>query len=233
VDIQSKLGVYFIHWRCIEIGTVERKEREKLVRKTEIINAAERVFFEKGFESSTMEDIAKEAEFTKKTLYSYFKSKDELYFEIMLSAFNLLNELLDNVLEENNESSETEKIKEIGKTFIIFSQKHYGYFKAIADYENKEFDFQINDDNSVIKKCYIAGQHSIEVLNNCILSGIKKGEFIDYIDSYSICLMLWSSITGYIGLVTRKEKYIKAYFDKTIDNLMEDGIELLLRGIKK
>jgi AcrR family transcriptional regulator len=215
------------------MGTIERKEREKLARKTEIINAAERVFFEKGFESSTMEDIAKEAEFTKKTLYSYFKSKDELYFEIMLSAFNLLNELLDKVVKENSESSEAEKIKEIGKTFIIFSNTHCGYFKAITDYENKEFDFQIDDDSSIIKKCYIAGQHSVEVLNNCILSGIKKGEFIDYIDSYSICLMLWSSLTGYIGLVSKKEKYIKAYFDKTIDNLMEDGIELLLRGIQK
>ena len=53
------------------MGTLERKEREKLARKIEIVNAAERVFFEKGFENSTMDDIAKEAEFTKKTLYSY------------------------------------------------------------------------------------------------------------------------------------------------------------------
>lgn len=215
------------------MGTLERKEREKLARKIEIVNAAERVFFEKGFENSTMDDVAKEAEFTKKTLYSYFKSKEELYFEIMLLAFNVLNELLDNIIKENNGSSEVEKIKKIGETFIEFSRKHYGYFKAIADYENKEFDFQIDDDNSIIKKCYIAGQHSIEVLNNSILNGIKKGEFIDYIDSYSICLMLWSSLTGYIGLVTKKEKYIKAYFDKDIDNLMEEGMGILLRGIMK
>lgn len=215
------------------MGALERKEREKLTRKIEIVKAAERVFFEKGFENSTMDDIAKEAEFTKKTLYSYFKSKDELYFEIMLGAFNVLNELLDKTLKENNERSETEKIEIIGRVFIEFSRKHFGYFKAIADYENKEFDFQIDDDNSIIKKCYIAGQHSIEVLNNCILCGIKSGEFIDNIDSYSICLMLWSSLTGYIGLISKKEKYIKAYFDKTTDSLMEDGIKILLRGIKK
>lgn len=180
-----------------------------------------------------MNDIAEEAEFTKKTLYSYFKSKDELYFEIMLAAFNILNELLDNVIKENNKPSEAEKIKEIGRVFIEFSREHYGYFKAISDYENKEFDFQIDDDNSIIKKCYTAGQHSIEVLNNCVLNGIKKGEFIDHIDSYSICLMLWSSLTGYIGLISKKETYIKVYFDKNIDNLMEDGIEILLRGIMK
>ena len=71
------------------MGIIERKEREKLARKTEIINAAEKIFFKKGFENSTMDDIAKEAEFTKKTLYSYFKSKEELYFEIMLLGFNI------------------------------------------------------------------------------------------------------------------------------------------------
>ena len=180
-----------------------------------------------------MDDIAKEAEFTKKTIYSYFKSKEELYFEIMLSAFNVLNELLDNVIKENSESSEIEKIKKFGEAFIGFSRSNPGYFKAIADYENKEFDFQVDDDNSLIKKCYIAGQHSIEVLNNCILNGIKKGEFIDHIDSYTICLMLWSSLTGYIGLLSKKEKYIKEYYNKNTDNLMEEGMELLLRAIKK
>lgn len=180
-----------------------------------------------------MDHIAKEAEFTKKTIYSYFKSKEELYFEIMLSTFNALNELFDNVVSDNIESSETEKIKKLGEAFIEFSKIHPGYFKAIADYENKEFDFQINDDNSLIKKCYIAGQYSIEILNNCIINGIKKGELIDYIDSYTICLMLWSSLTGYMGLLSKKEKYIKEYYNKNTDNLMEDGMELLLRAIRK
>lgn len=215
------------------MGIIERKEREKLARKTEITNAAERIFFKKGFENSTMDDIAKEAEFTKKTIYSYFKSKEELYFEIMLSAFNILNELFDKVVSENSKSSEIEKISKFGKAFIEFSRKYPGYFKAISDYENKDFDFQVDDDNCIVKKCYIAGQHSLEILNDCIVSGIKKGEFIDHIDSYTISLMLWSSLTGYLGLISKKEKYIKNYYNKNTDDLMVDGIEILLRAIKK
>ena len=73
------------------MGIIERKEKERLIRKNDMINAAERVFFKKGFENSTMDDIAKEAEFTKKTIYSYFKSKEELYYEIMLLGFKALN----------------------------------------------------------------------------------------------------------------------------------------------
>jgi AcrR family transcriptional regulator len=51
------------------MGIVERKNRERLNRKIDILNAAERIFYKKGFEYSTMDDIAKEAEFTKKTIY--------------------------------------------------------------------------------------------------------------------------------------------------------------------
>ena len=43
------------------MGIVERKEREKEQRRSEIIDAAERIFFSKGFETATMEDVANEA----------------------------------------------------------------------------------------------------------------------------------------------------------------------------
>ncbi|EKQ55471.1 MULTISPECIES: TetR/AcrR family transcriptional regulator [unclassified Clostridium] len=215
------------------IGITERKERERLARKIEIINAAEKIFFEKGFENSTMDDIAKEAEFTKKTIYSYFKSKDELYFEIMLSGFNVLNELFDKVIKEDIKSNEFEKISKFGKVFVEFSKNYPGYFTAIADYENKDFDFKDEDDNFLIKKCYTAGQYSIELLKSCIINGIKKGELIDNADSNTICLLLWSTMMGYIGLLNKKEKYINAYYDKNVEDLIEDGINILLKSIKK
>ncbi|WP_278286705.1 MULTISPECIES: TetR/AcrR family transcriptional regulator [unclassified Clostridium] len=198
-----------------------------------MVNAAERVFFKNGFEDSTMDDIAKEAEFTKKTIYSYFKSKEELYFEIMLCGFTTLNGLFDKAIKENINRTEIEKISSIGRVFIEFCKKYPGYFKAISDYENKEFDFQIHDDNSLIKRCYVAGQYSIQILKKCIEDGMKKGEVIDDKDSDTICLLLWSAMMGYIGLINRKEKYISTYYNKNIENLIEDGISILLRSIKK
>ena len=47
------------------MGITERKEREKEHRKEEIIDAAQKVFFEKGLLSSTMDDIAEAAELSK------------------------------------------------------------------------------------------------------------------------------------------------------------------------
>jgi AcrR family transcriptional regulator len=55
------------------MGIQERKEREKEIRHQQIIVAARRVFSEKGFNKSTMENIAGETELSQGTLYSMFK----------------------------------------------------------------------------------------------------------------------------------------------------------------
>lgn len=75
------------------MGIAERKEREKQQRREEIIQAAEKVFFSKGFEKSTMDDIAERAELSKGTLYLYFKSKEDLHMAVARKAIGLLNSI--------------------------------------------------------------------------------------------------------------------------------------------
>ena len=55
------------------LGTEDRKEREKKQRKALILNAAKRVFLNKGYSGATVEEIANEAELSIGTLYIYFK----------------------------------------------------------------------------------------------------------------------------------------------------------------
>lgn len=60
------------------MGVTERREREKAERRANIVDAAELVFLQDGFEASTMEQVATRAEVSKGTLYLYFESKDDL-----------------------------------------------------------------------------------------------------------------------------------------------------------
>ena len=215
------------------MSNIERKEKEHLLRKNDMIAAAERVFFTKGFDNSTMDDIAIEAEFTKKTLYSYFKNKEELYYEIMLLGFNTLNSLYDKAISENIEKSEIEKIKKLGETFVEFSKNYPGYFKAIADYENKDLDFQVHNNNSLINECYTSGEYSFKLLSEFIINGMKNGEILNDTDPVTVCLMLWSTMLGFTMLINKKRKYINAYYNKGIEQLIEDGFEFLLKSIRK
>ena len=71
----------------------DRKEREKEMRRKDIIDTAEKLIFENGYENITMADIAKGSELARSTLYLYFKNKkdaqsviDNLNFRAILNA---------------------------------------------------------------------------------------------------------------------------------------------------
>ena len=84
------------------MGIQERKQRERERRRQQIIVAAKRVFSEKGYSKSTMEDIAREAELSPGTLYLYFKNKDELYASLSLRILRYLNIRLEDVKREKD-----------------------------------------------------------------------------------------------------------------------------------
>lgn len=60
-----------------------RCERERLAHRREIAEAAERVFAARGFERATMEEIAREAEFSVGALYTFFENKESLWIEVI------------------------------------------------------------------------------------------------------------------------------------------------------
>lgn len=67
---------------------------QHIERRRQLLIVARRIFAEKGFQSTTMDDIAREAGFTKPILYQYFESKTDLYRQIVAeTAQKLLNQL--------------------------------------------------------------------------------------------------------------------------------------------
>ncbi|MEW5913276.1 MAG: TetR/AcrR family transcriptional regulator [Thermodesulfobacteriota bacterium] len=67
-----------------------RKEREKQVRRQEILEAARAVIASKGLSGATMEEIADKADYKPASLYLYFGSKDDLLASLYLSAMQFV-----------------------------------------------------------------------------------------------------------------------------------------------
>lgn len=67
-----------------------RREKEKDRRRQEIMEAAKKVFFSRDYARASMDDIAREAGVTKPTVYSYFRTKDELYYSLTLPVIERL-----------------------------------------------------------------------------------------------------------------------------------------------
>jgi len=68
---------------------------QHIERRRQLLIVARRVFAEKGFQSTTMDDIAREAGFTKPILYQYFESKTDLYRQIVAETAKKLLDRLD------------------------------------------------------------------------------------------------------------------------------------------
>jgi len=72
--------------------TAQRRQREKEQRYRTILQTAERLFCERGYPNTKMQDIAGEAEVAVGTVYFYFRNKEDLLLQLMDDiAFNIRN----------------------------------------------------------------------------------------------------------------------------------------------
>jgi AcrR family transcriptional regulator len=201
--------------------SLNSKDKRKNINKKDIVDAAEKLFFTKGYNNSTMEKVAREAGFTKRTLYSYFKSKEEIYGEIIKRGYDALNIKILETLERKKDDTELSKIKGMGYVLINFERDFPGYYKAIFEYDGGELPSNKLEETT------------IEMLQKSIKEGIIKGEITEKMDEVSISLILWASIVGFVNTFSRKQKYIKEYFNEDSREMIEKGLNLVLDSIKK
>lgn len=89
--------------------------------KNKIIELGEEKFFREGFYKTRMDDLAAELRMSKKTLYKFFPTKEELVHAIAMHFLNKMKSKILNVI--NCEKNAIEKIEELLKVLTKTSQK--------------------------------------------------------------------------------------------------------------
>ena len=69
--------------------------------KAKLVDVARQLFAKMGVENTTMNDIALASKKGRRTLYTYFKSKDEIYMAVVESELDRLSEIMQKVAEKN------------------------------------------------------------------------------------------------------------------------------------
>jgi AcrR family transcriptional regulator len=211
------------------VGIPERKEREKEQRKKDIIDAAERVFFAKGLENATMDDVAEEVELSKGTLYLYFKNKEDLYLSIHLRGNRLLKSLFQTAVIPAKTG--IEKTRAIGEAYREFYNKYPDYFNAMIYYESHDINFE--EPNSVARRCLMEGKETLELLVDAIKLGISDGSIRSNIDPVKTAINLWGQSTGIIQIASLKEKIVLMHhFGLTAKEVIDYSFDLIYHAIK-
>jgi len=92
--------------------------------KQRILNTASKLFSEFGFLGVSMEDIAKHLNITKAGLYYHFKSKKDLYLQVLERAFeNLITKTFD---------SQSKEFSQLIRNYIHFSLREKNLIRAIT-----------------------------------------------------------------------------------------------------
>jgi len=151
---------------------LSRKEREYQTHRKEILSAAEGVFAEKGFFSSTMSEIAERAEFGTGTLYKYFKSKDALYFTLIDEKTDAINHLAK--AELSRQTSPVERIRRVLDLQFEFVEKNRDFFRIYTS-ERSRFEWTMKDELG--KGIHDKMVAYIKVLTQVMKEGMKEGEF--------------------------------------------------------
>ncbi|HBC92536.1 MAG TPA: TetR/AcrR family transcriptional regulator [Pelotomaculum sp.] len=214
------------------MGINERKEKEKEIRRNDIIEAAERIFFAKGYDHATMDDVAREAEFSKRTVYVYFNSKEQIYFEIMTRGYKLLLGMLKDDLQKEKTCNAMEEIRQMYLTLYRFSKDYPDYFKAIMEYENGELDFQKGIPEQSREECYALGEEILGHLTGTLAKGMAENSIRSDLDVVKTALVLWACMIGVFNTTKKKENYIKNYHRTTPEELIAAAFQLIVRSIQ-
>lgn len=137
------------------MSIAERKEREKELRRNSIIDAAEGLFFSRGYDNVTMDDIARAVELNKATIYIYFKNKDSLFFAVVLRGVRILNGMVKE--SEKNADTGFKKLWGIGHSYLSFAKKYPDYNRVYNYFYSGRFDLENSTNFEDIIEGYFQG----------------------------------------------------------------------------
>ena len=206
------------------MGVKERRVRDKLRRKSEIIEAAEIVIFDKGIQSATMSDIAKQAELGKATLYGYYKSKDEILLEINQRAHNRLAAAFQAVQDEA--LSGIDQVRAIG----------FAYFKFAVDYPNYFKFIQLFEANTLSVGLEQVVQNAMKVdriLTSSLTKGMNDGTIRSDLSPRVMAKCLWAMATGIQQMIEQKGDFFCSFFDITGEMMFESFFAMIENGLIK
>ena len=209
------------------MGVSERKHREKEQRKNNIIKAAKRLFKNKGFEETTMQMIARQAELSKGALYLYFRDKDEIIASILLEASKALGGLLDEAISLGKNAFD--KINRIIFAYLKFrreSPESY-FFTLLLDYKPL---FQLKPKNPELIEQM---QYRTNMLKDILRLGVEDGTIRPDIDP-----AMTASVLAHLGTASMMQRvfltdeYIKTVTPYNVEELTGNLVELISSALK-
>ena len=178
----------------------ERREDEKERRRGEILNAAEALYVDKGWEAVTVDQVARSARLSRALVYVYFRDKEDLLFAIGERAMRLLRERFTAAL--GTRRTGMDQIEAIGRAYIGYAHEFPHYFDFCSRFQSHS---ETTDAGSNEDTCRLMGDQVLGAVVQAITNGIGDGSVRpDIGDPRMLAMTLWAFTHGIIQLAMIK-----------------------------
>lgn len=209
------------------MGIQERKQREKEMRRRQIMEAAKKVFSAKGFNRATMEEIAGEAELSPGTLYLYFKNKEELHTSLSIDILQYITSLMQKII-NRKDLSPVEKMEKLKETYIDVYE--YDAMVLINLFHLQSGETLQNLSPEVLELLKETSSEAVSAITSIVQEGIDQGIFVAR-HPVAMADIIWATYSGVVLWVDSKRllNNEKDFVKQTLDT----AFEIMLSGFKK
>ncbi len=189
-----------------------------------IIQAALKIFYQRGYGSVSIEEIAREAEVAKGTIYLYFKDKDELFFRSVLYVIEFIEATTKEVAVDSKDPFQTLGKIAYGYLHTILQNKHFcGLFYIISDpglVRNREklFNILLEKENSLLS-----------FITRIIEQGKSAGVIESALDAKEVAYLF----QGMLSNTLKRIHFEHPENTIDIDRIVTSLIDVLKNGIHK
>ncbi|WP_281975285.1 TetR/AcrR family transcriptional regulator [Halobacillus litoralis] len=117
----------------------------KIDKQERIINAAMKEFVKSGFDKASTNEIVKEAEISKGSLFNYFMNKKDLYLFLIESSVKIVEQIYDDI--DFNEQDLFKRIGQIGLIKLKIQKRYpliFDFLKSLGDETAAEVKSEID-----------------------------------------------------------------------------------------
>lgn len=184
----------------------KKKEALEQFNRENILSAAKELFEQKGVEKTTMDDIALHADYSKSTIYVYFKSKEEIYNSIIQQYIGVLTGELAVCIETASDFEDS--YFRLCNCLAAFEERYPGYYASFMLKQNRTGSRKKTDDAVI--------EETNDDVNQLIAQLLEKGQekkiLRDDLEIQPTVLYIWSAISGIIQVAEQKKDLILRHF---------------------
>jgi AcrR family transcriptional regulator len=178
----------------------ERRQEERDRRRAEIVDAAESLYAEIGWDAVTMDQVAKRARLSRALVYVYFRDKADLHLALVERALDTLRQRFEAAREGKVRG--IDEVEAIGRSYFAFAHELPHYFDACARFEARTSGAGVQPNEAA---CMAAGHRAHETIVASLGRGVADGSIRpDGADPFVTALALWAFMLGVIQITATK-----------------------------